>query len=329
MPKLITLDTIQPKTMTWLWHPYIPTGTITAIYGRGGMGKSYLTCDIASRISNGDHLPGQEGEKAPQKVLMLSAEDDYATVLVPRLLKLGANMQNIAVPDFHFTLDPWGIERVAEFMRNFAATVAFIDPIVYYAGGKMDINKSNEVRAMMEKLKTAAEASASSVVIVGHVKKSEEGLDQDQMMGSADWINAARSGLLVTKTNDGTKIMKHAKTNYGELGAHWGFHIDNEGFHWDSPYGDDDLPAKSSRTVWGVRADAAKGFLRAVLANGPMPAVEIMSLAKDEGIAQATLNRAKPDVAESYYDKTKGVFMWRLLASGGDEMAATKDGASQ
>ena len=91
----------------------------------------------------------------PQRVLMMSAEDDYAQVLIPRLIKLGANRDNIAIPETQFTLDAQGAKWLGEEMRDFAATVVFIDPIVYYAGGKMDMNKANEVRAMMETLKSA------------------------------------------------------------------------------------------------------------------------------------------------------------------------------
>lgn len=310
-PTLITLDTIEPTEIKWLWYPYIPAGTVTAVFGRGGMGKTFLTCAIASAISNGSPLPGQqEGERLPQKVLILSAEDDYSTVLVPRLIKQGANRANIAVPSEKFVLDKWGAEQVTELMREFAATILIIDPIVYYAGGKMDMNKSNEVRAMMEGLKSAAEESGSSVIIVGHIRKSDEGAEADRMMGSADWVNAARSGMLVTVTNDGTKVMKHVKTNYGEMGLAQSFSIDDAGFHWGEAYDEDDLPKKNSHK----QRDVAISFLRTILANGPVPSDELLKAAGDENISPATLNRAKPGVAESIYSKTKG-WVWQLVAS--------------
>lgn len=307
-PKLITLDTIKPQEIKWLWKPYIPAGTVTAIFGAGGQGKTYMTVAIAAALSRGDPLPDQDDNKVPQKVLFLSAEDDYATVIVPRLIKQGAVMSNIAVPDTKFALDKWGVEAVTELMREFAATVLFIDPIVYYAGGKMDMNKSNEVRSMMESVKTAAERSNSSVIVVGHVRKSDVGDEADRMMGSADWVNASRSGLLVTKTNDGTKILKHVKTNYGAMGLARGFEITDEGFQWGEAYDEDNLPKKTS----SQRKDAAVAFLRVLLANGPVLAKEVLAAAEDNNIPPATLNRAKPKVAESYFSKSQG-WMWQLL----------------
>lgn len=310
IPHAVPLSSIEPRDMKWLWHPYIPLGTVTAIFGQGGQGKTYMTCKIAADLSNGVALPDSTPPAGPQKVLMLSAEDDYATVLVPRLVKLGANLDNIAVPDFQFTLDANGGKNVEELMREFSATVVFIDPIVYYAGGKMDMNRSNEVRAMMEKLKSNAEKAESAVIIVGHVKKSEEGGDQNRMMGSADWVNASRSGILVGKTNDGTKVMRHVKTNYGKLGETRGFEITDEGFEWTTVYDEDDIP-----TFVGTGAKgAAVAFLKTLLANGPVPASEVQLSAQDNGIAPATLNRAKVGVAESYYSKSHG-FMWRLVGT--------------
>lgn len=308
IPHAIPLSSIEEREIQWLWYPYIPIGTVSAIFGRGGQGKTYLTVDLAARLSNGTAFPDSPEPKGPQKVLMLSAEDDYATVLKPRLRKCGANFDNIAVPDEQFTLDANGGKNVENLMREFAATVVFIDPIVYYAGGKMDMNRSNEVRSMMEKLKSNAEQSNSAVIIVGHIKKSEEGADQDRMMGSADWVNASRSGILVTKTNDGTKIMKHVKTNYGEMGPARSFEIDNDGFHWQDVYTEDDTPAKTSNKP----RSAAIAFLKSALANGPVLSSEIEARAEDEGISIATLNRAKPGIAESFYSKDRG-FMWRLV----------------
>lgn len=309
-PSLVTLDTIAPRDIHWLWYPYIPLGTVTALYGRGGMGKSWITCDIASRLSTGRPLPDQEDQdRREQRVLMLSAEDDYAQVLVPRLTALGANLKNIAVPDFKFTLDGHGAEDVSDLMREFSATVVFIDPIVYYAGGKMDMNKSNEVRAMMEKLKNAAEQSESAVLIVGHIRKSQEGSDGDLMMGSADWINAARSAMFVTKTPDGTRILKHSKTNYGPMGLARAYSLDENGFAWGETYGEDALPTKKNPEG----KEKAIAFLKTLLADGPVRASEVMKLAKDENIAPATLNRAKVGVAESYYSTGQKAMCWRLL----------------
>ena len=308
-PKFILASTIDPRETQWLWYPYIPAGTVTALFGQGGMGKSFITCDIASRLSRGAALPGQEGQPSiPQKVLMMSAEDDYHEVLIPRLIKLGANLDNIAIPEAQFTLDAQGAKWLGEEMREFAATVVFIDPIVYYAGGKMDMNKANEVRAMMETLKSAASAAKCSVIVVGHIRKSLEGGDANMMMGSADWVNAARSGLWATRTNDGVRVLKHVKTNYGKNGDTMEYLITDEGFEWGGVYDEGGNYGGKPAS----QRDTAIAMLRELLKDGPEPANVIFTEAEARGISVATLNRAKVGVAESIYSRERGK-MWRLV----------------
>lgn len=307
----ITADLIPPREIKWLWYPYIPKGTITALYGRGGMGKSQITCAIAAAISQGVLLPGQreEDKRKPQGVLMLSAEDDYAEVLIPRLINAGANLAHIAMPKKRFILDPSGIGLMADAIAEYDTTVVFIDPIVYYAGGKMDINKANEVRAMMEKLRTAASEHESAIIIVGHIRKSQEGTDGDLMMGSADWINASRSALFATQTNDGTRILRHTKSNYGPQGPSLSYNLLNPGFEWGDIY--EDSQPQGRRPA--AKSAEAVDFLKNLLADGPETAKNVEISAKQAGISPATLNRAKTGVAESYFSRSAGCWMWRLL----------------
>lgn len=312
-PKWLTADSIEPKDKRWLWYPYIPYGTITALYGRGGIGKSQLTCAIASALSNGQPLPGQEklsnGNAGPKNVLMLSAEDDYAEVLVPRLIQAGADRARVSVPEKRWVLDGYGMGWLEDAIGHYMASLIIIDPIVYYAGGKMDINRANEVRAMMESLRETVAGTKSAVLIVGHIRKSQEGGDADKMMGSADWINASRSALFATETNDGRYILKHPKSNYGPTGRAIGYSLSDEGFEWGEMYDEGDLPMEKR----GKRVSQAIAFLESFLANGPMRAKELEDAAKDCEIAVATLNRAKKGVAESYFSRSEAAWMWKLI----------------
>lgn len=169
---------------------------------------------------------------------------------------------------------------------------------------------------MMQKLTSAAEQAQCAVIIVGHTRKSQEGSEQDSMMGSADWINAARSSMLVTTTNDGTRIMKHTKMNWGPRGKHRAFSLDENGFVWGETYEDDDLP--SSRSKASPKLDAAVSFLQQILSCGPVPAAEVEQAAKDEGISIVTLNRAKPGIAESVFSRSQHTMVWRLVADARD-----------
>lgn len=303
------MDTVEEREIDWLWYPYIPIGGITALYGPGGAGKSHITVDIASRLSQGEALPGRPASHISVRTLMLSAEDDYGAVLKPRLRLQGANASQIGVPETQFTLDPQGVQKVLWMLEDFRPKLLTIDPIVYYAGGDIDINRSNEVRQLLNALANASVAYQTAVVIVGHTRKSKEGTLADTMMGSADWINGSRSGLLADVTNDGTSILRHAKANWGPKGTSLTYKVD-EGFHW---LGEVDESFKVTSVGGGKAQSAAVAFLRQVLAAGPVSQDEVKRLALDEQIALATLNRAKSSVAESVYHKADRQWYWHLL----------------
>ena len=42
---------VEPETIQWLWPNRIPLGKLTVLAGLGGLGKSFVTLDIAARVS--------------------------------------------------------------------------------------------------------------------------------------------------------------------------------------------------------------------------------------------------------------------------------------
>ena len=60
-----------------LWPGRIPLGRITLLVGRPGEGKSFLTTDMAARVTTG--TPWPDGGSCPKgSVILISAEDDPA-----------------------------------------------------------------------------------------------------------------------------------------------------------------------------------------------------------------------------------------------------------
>lgn len=315
MPPLIIANTIVPREMRWLWYPYIPYNAATLLFGPGGYGKSHITVDIAARLTTGTPLPGQlEGGK-PQKVLMLSAEDDFDVVLVPRLMKAGANLDKIAFPKEPFSLNGDGLRGLEAYIHQFGATIVFIDPIVRYMGGKVDMNKANEVREFMGALHEMAMAKQTSIIIVGHSRKSrmdDTNDDPERAMGSADFNNAVRSTLFVTKLSDGVRAMKHVKSNYAPLGKPIAFEFGEAGFRWTGVVDDEDgsvVPVREQKHGTQVK------WLKGVLASGPITAKSVEAEAKKFGISTRTLNRLKPGLAESFMRVVDGkpVWYWKLI----------------
>jgi hypothetical protein len=66
LDELVTLDTITPEAVNWLWPDRIPIGKLTQIAGDPGVGKSFLSLKIASALSRGEALPGNKKPQSHQ-----------------------------------------------------------------------------------------------------------------------------------------------------------------------------------------------------------------------------------------------------------------------
>ena len=56
-PEVLTLDNWQPKTLEWLWEPYVAKGIITTLDGASGAGKTYVALALAASITRGERSP--------------------------------------------------------------------------------------------------------------------------------------------------------------------------------------------------------------------------------------------------------------------------------
>lgn len=316
----ILASDIEAKPLHFLWHPYIPAGVVTALEGDGGVGKSWLTCAIATAISRGEPLPGQKRAAPAQRVLMASAEDDPNYVLRPRLEAMGADLRHIAIIDEPFVLDPKGISKLGETMREFAATIVFIDPILAYTAGSVDIYRANEVRAMMTPLQNAAKQTGSPLVIVRHFSKAQKSERQHQGNGSVDFANAVRSQLQVIRTQDGP-VMLHTKHNYSAPGMALRFHISpgefdpvtNASMPGSFTWGDFvDMTEFNSQGSTDKPLERAVTLLRDILSHGPVPSDEVYKRGEDEGFSRAMMHRAKSGIAKSE-KQPDGTWMMQLL----------------
>ncbi len=90
------LDSVEAMPVRWLWPRRVPLGMPSIIFGPPGLGKSQLSLDVCARVTRGASWP--DGGTAPLgNALILSAEDDAATVLRPRLETAGADLKRIFV----------------------------------------------------------------------------------------------------------------------------------------------------------------------------------------------------------------------------------------
>ncbi len=319
-PALLWFDKIKEEKVEWLWYPYLPLGKLTDLGGDPGAGKSTITLAIAAAVSTGGSLPGQS-ETRKGRVLLLSAEDGKADTIKPRLVKLGADCAQIAIPPRLFTLSKDGLDRYVQHIHEVRPVVTIIDPLVYFMGADRDLHRANEVRELTAALGEIAEKYGCAILTVRHFTKASQRGAMFRGIGSIDVTAACRSVLVV-----GDGVLAHAKCNVAPLGPSLKYEMSQaKGLVWTgiSPLSADDLNAgpevKSAM-------DDAREFLQEFLSKGRMAANDVIAEAERAGVSERTLKRAKNGLARSVLED--GHWWWKLLPPPGVESEPAPPGAN-
>ncbi|MBX3278832.1 MAG: AAA family ATPase [Acidobacteria bacterium] len=331
------LAEVEPEQVEWLWHPYIPFGKLTILEGDPGLGKSWMTCAIATAVAKGEGLP-EMSPIEPRNVVLLSAEDGLGDTVRPRLDLLGADLHRIFAVDGALTFDEIGCLMLEEVIAEHQAQLVIIDPIVAYIGAEVDLHRANETRAVMARLARIAERNGCAILSLRHLTKGTGGKAIYRGYGSIDITAAARSVLLVGADPDdeSRRAVVQTKSNLAPKGPAIGYRLNAEGFFWT---GESDLTADRilnsyAREMGGSSGDAIS-FLRDSLAEGERAAREVMREARDLGITEKMLRLAreklgiKPVKRGGYFgNESKGHnnsgWFWKLP---GDTSGTTEDAA--
>jgi AAA domain len=283
---------VQPQEVDWLWYPYFPRGFLTSVEGDPGVSKSTLMCEVAARISRGEPLPGQADRRAPQNVLMLSAEDSLSVTLHQRLVAQDADLTRVFAREEPFALDQAWLKRLSDEIRRTHPALVILDPIVAYMDGHLDIHRANAVRSVLAPLAGIAAAHHCAIVIVRHLSKARHPQALHRGIGSVDFTAAARSALLVApdKANDQRRIMAHTKCNLAPLGPSLCYRISDGKLMWA---GQSTVRADDLGKAGGTKQAQAEDFLVELLAEGAVTHARVLEEATKSGITERTLDRAK------------------------------------
>ncbi len=83
--------------------------------GDPGTGKSFVTIDLACRLSRGRPMPEGTGTAPPATVLLMNAEDDARDTIRPRVLAADGDPDRVRV----FAAPGIGLDRVPRFPEDF------------------------------------------------------------------------------------------------------------------------------------------------------------------------------------------------------------------
>ena len=307
---LVPFSAITPQSVNWLWFPYIPRGKITLLSADPGTGKTFFALYLAACVSTGkpfwaDNRPYRQ----PEKAIYQTAEDGYADTIIPRIMSMNCNRNNI----FLISEETQGlslkdsIEYIENAMKATRPALMIFDPLQAYLGADVNMNAANEVRPILSRIAKLAETYNTAVILIMHNSKmSSVNKALYRALGSIDIPGAARSMLVMGKDpqDDSRRIVCHEKSSLAKNGDSLAFKIDpdNGGVIFD---GFSDLTASDlvSPFTGGTRekpADALNYACGQILElmgdDGYADFTDVKSLAALNGISQSTLNRARNEL---------------------------------
>lgn len=233
---LTAASEVKPEPVTFLWDGRVPLRALTVLAGEPGLAKTLATHELAARVSRGELDGAFKGE--PRDVLLASAEDDFASVIVPRLIAAGADLERVhdvkiterdesgfyapsllTLPDHIAELDAECARLEVESGRRVGLLV--VDPISAFLSSSADSHKTADVRRALAPLASLAEREGLAVIAVAHLNKSTAAKLIDRLSGSGAFGAAPRSVLVLARHPDDPqgeqgreRVIVHVKSNY-------------------------------------------------------------------------------------------------------------------
>lgn len=206
--KIVKMSEVELQKVNWLWYPYIPFGKISIIQGDPGEGKTTLALRLAAACSTGQAFPGMEIDQ-PFNVIYQTAEDGLGDTIKPRLMEAGADQNrvlNIVEDSSSLTLLD---ERIEAAILQTGAKLMILDPIQGYLGGKIDMNRANEIRSVLKNVAAVGERTGCAIVLVGHLNKAAGASSAYRGLGSIDFRAAGQKRSAGGPHEEGTQCPCH------------------------------------------------------------------------------------------------------------------------
>lgn len=333
-----SMASVQSKPITWLWPNVFAQGKFSLISGHPGLGKSQVSLYLAATVSQVALWPASTSAATGGNVIIISAEDDPADTIKPRLEALGANMDRIYILDtvtdsdkkeprtFSLKNDIYKLASMLEEIDD--VSLVIIDPISAYTAG-VDNHKDADLRQILSPLSKLAEKYNVAIVGIAHLNKGGEGKEAiTRTSGSMALIAAARAAWYVIR-DDATpdrRLFVPAKNNIGKDDVGYAFHvlpktlqsgIETSYVKWETATVAVNISAlMSSGQSAPSEIERAIDFIKEILANGFLPSNDVYEEAKNAGFSRSTVIRAKERIGIKPVKQSSKEWTWALPETG-------------
>lgn len=326
------ISDIPPQKLCWLWPGRVPLGKLTLFAGDPGLGKSFVTLDAVARVTRGRVWPDGSQNIESGSAIILSAEDDPADTIRPRLEAAGADLSEVHILEAvrhiklsgESVLDQFSLQTDIDALQDAAllledVRLVVIDPISAYLGGT-DSHVNSKVRGLLAPLVAMCQSLRIAIILVDHLSKSNRPALY-RPNGSIAFTAAARAVWFFAKSLDdpATRLMLPGKLNLapdqtglsytlceqepGAVCVAWGGPVSDTA---DSVLQPEDAEERSERLE-------ATDWLQDQLASGPISANRIKADSNSAGLAWITVRRAKDALGViTSKDSFESGWYWRL-----------------
>jgi hypothetical protein len=326
---ITSANQVLAQPVSWLWPQRLPLGKLVILDGDPDLGKSLLALDLCARLSTGRPFPDGGPGPGPANALVLSAEDNAGDTIVPRLQRLGADLQRVFVWQrqrddedwpWHFPADAG---RLDDALGQTDARLAVIDPIMAFLDDSVLCASDQSVRRALAPLMHLADKYCCTLLMQRHLNKQGGGRALYRGLGSIAFVAACRFARLVGRDPlvPGRCVLAQVRNSLAGPQPSLAYRLTSTDgapptVDWlgTSPVSADELLAGAARREHEAR-DKAAAFLEQFLAGGPRTSHDIWEAAQKAGLSARTLQRTKPGLdirCRRVYSDRKPVSYWLL-----------------
>ena len=340
--KLHTLGDVADRypPVQWLWEGWLPRSMLTLLAAKPGAGKTHWILDLVRTLQHGGVWPdGQavtergpvvwiEGEGIPQEIaeravaMGIETRKDFYMVVAP-----DGELLDLSLPD-------WG-NVVIDTVAAVQPALVVVDSLSTVTPNGQD--RSEQVTPLLLWLVSLARWSGAAVVLVHHLKKSNNSgqlsfplVTMDDIRGSGQIAAQARSILAISMMGQGLAAPRRLEVlkktiSRGHTPKPMGVNAMKDGGDLVVRFEYVDAP-----TAEGAPSrDNCGAWLLELLENaGPMRFKDISAAGKEEGFTDAMIWRTRKSLGAEIID-TKGKQNpkneWALANTGADFEDADAD----